>query len=315
MKRRLITTLVAALLVVAANSALAQNNKTSGGKKKEASPYVEGRQKVRQTDFDTIWKFTNFAAKGVHLYYVPFDYTAMPYITGQKRPDWGTMQPAVNYLTKVSRAPMLMCAVFAINPAITDPEERETLVAEARGEAIQAINAFDAWKTDREMHNKVKYQIAEVDYRYWRGAAYFNEPAPDDAIIHVGMLLYFGTKKVNLFPDPSEGAKTFADIKFFPNDATIADSWFSHIDSLAVYLKNNDRRDVLIVGYADNSGTEAYNLGLSRQRAVEVKKALLARGIDEVRIEVQARGSEEPLGDNDTYEGRIANNRVAIKIQ
>ncbi|MCR4660152.1 MAG: OmpA family protein [Bacteroidales bacterium] len=311
MKRQITTILAALLLVFGGQTALAQGKKG----KKETSPYVEGRQKVRQTDYDTIWKFTNFAAKGVHIYFTPFDYTATSYIVSQKRPDWDVMQPAINYLSRVSRAPMLMCAVYAINPDVTDPTERETLAAEARGEAIQAINAFDEWKTKQEMHNKVKYQIAEVDYRYWRGAAYHSDPKPEDPIIHVGMLLYFGTKKVNLFPDPSAGAKEFKDIKFFPNDATIADSWYSHLDSIAVYLKANERRDVLIAGYADNSGTEAYNLGLSRQRAVEVKKALLSRGVDEVRIEVQARGSEDPIGDNATYEGRIANNRVAIKIQ
>lgn len=313
MKNRLVVFLAAVLLVFAGQEAFAQ--KKQGGKKKESSPYIEGRQKVRQTDYDTIWKFTNFAAKGVHIYYCPFDYTAMGYVTGMRRPEWGELQPAINYMTKVSRTPVLMCAVYAINPAITDNAEREALAAEARGEAIQAINAFDEWKTGCEMHNKMKYQIAEVDYRYWKGSSYLNEPLPDDQIIHVGMLLYFGTKKVALFTDPSEGAREFADIKFFPNDATIADSWYSHIDSVAVYLKNNDRHDVLLIGYADNSGTETYNTALSRQRAVEIKKALMARGVEEVRIEVQARGSEEPIGDNDTYEGRIANNRVAIKIQ
>ena len=70
-----------------------------------------------------------------------------------------------------------------------------------------------------------------------------------------------------------------------------------------------------MTGYSDNVGTEAYSMGLSRQRAVEVKKALLMRGIDASRIEVEARGDADPVGDNDTREGRIMNNRVSIKIQ
>ena len=48
---------------------------------------------------------------------------------------------------------------------------------------------------------------------------------------------------------------------------------------------------------------------------MEVKKALLQRGIDETRIEVEAKGDADPIGDNNTREGRILNNRVSIKIQ
>ena len=48
---------------------------------------------------------------------------------------------------------------------------------------------------------------------------------------------------------------------------------------------------------------------------MEVKKALLMRGIDASRIEIIAKGDADPIGDNSTYEGRIANNRVNIKIQ
>ena len=118
-----------------------------------------------------------------------------------------------------------------------------------------------------------------------------------------------------MFPSAAEGAKKFNDVKFFPNDATVVESWEPMMDSLATYLKENDRLEVMLRGYSDNSGTEAYNLGLSRQRAVEIKKKLTTRGISEYRIEIEAKGAEDPIGDNNTYEGRIANNRVAIIIQ
>ena len=72
---------------------------------------------------------------------------------------------------------------------------------------------------------------------------------------------------------------------------------------------------MLLTGHCDNQGTGAYVKGLSRQRAVEVKKALVARGIDATRIEVEAKGDEQPVGDNSTYEGRVQNNRVSVKIQ
>jgi len=93
------------------------------------------------------------------------------------------------------------------------------------------------------------------------------------------------------------------------------DSWNTMLDELSDYLKENDSKGVLLTGYTDNQGTEEYCMGLSRQRAVEVKKALQMRGIDTNRIDIEAMGDADPIGDNDTYEGRIMNNRVKIKIQ
>ncbi len=87
------------------------------------------------------------------------------------------------------------------------------------------------------------------------------------------------------------------------------------LDEVVQYLNENERKGVLLTGYSDNQGTAAYIKGLARQRATEVKKALMMRGIDVNRIEIDVKGDEDPIGDNSTYEGRVQNNRVSIKIQ
>ena len=302
--------LIMLAVLVAVGGAEAQTR--SKGKKKD-NPVIEGRNKVRQSDYEEINKFTQFSTKNTTRYFTPFDYTRMPELTQKPRPEWGEMQPVMNYLEKVSRAGMLMCAVYAINPAIEDAAERDRLAKQARQEALDAMKAFEDWKVKKEWRNKIQYKVAEVDYRYFKGASYYNETR-DEEIIHVGLMLYFGTKKTPII-DVDVESRTFNDIKFFPNDATIVESWDTLLDELSDYLKENDRKGVLLTGYADNQGTEAYATGLSRQRAVEVRKALQMRGIDPSRIEVEAKGSEDPIGDNSTYEGRIQNNRVSIKIQ
>ena len=219
----------------------------------------------------------------------------------------------MNYLEKVSRASMTLCAIYAINPEITDHAERTELQQQAREEAKVSLDAFTNWKSKKGLRNKTQYKVAEVDYRYFKGANFYNEQRGDN-IIHVGVLIYLGSKKKNIFSADTT-KHTFPDIKFFPNDATIVESWNPVLDELADYLKNNDRKGVILSGYADNQGTEAYCLGVSRQRAMEVKKALLMRGIDASRIEVVAKGDADPVGDNSTYEGRILNNRVNISVQ
>lgn len=300
--------IIIAFLTIAPFFANAQSSKG-----KEVSPFIEGKQKVRCTDYDSIWKFTSFDAK--KMYYCNFDYSQMATILDERRPKWGTFTPVMNYLTTVSRSPMRICAIFAVNPTIEDDMLRNKLVEQGRAEALEALQLFQGWMTEEEMKNKVQLQVAQVDYRYWQGTEYFTHEQPADELIHVGYILYFGTKKVNLFPSAAEGAQTFSDIKFFPNDATVVESWESYLDQLAQYLKENDRLEVLLRGYSDNTGTEAYNTGLSRQRCVEIKKKLIARGIEEHRVEIEARGSADPIGDNNTYEGRIANNRVSVVIQ
>lgn len=310
--KRILSLLTLVLLFGSGSEYLNAQAKPKGGKNAE-SPFIEGKQKVRQSDYDTIWQFTNFNTKDLNIYYCPFDYANMMGLAKVANPNWGSFKPAINYLQKVSRATMTICALYAVNPEIEDVAQREVLSKQGRDDAKECLDAFEAWKVKKEMRNKVQYKVAEVDYRYFKGAYYYDEQT-NDPIIHVGLLLYFGTKKKPIFT-PDTVSRTFEDIRFFPNDATIVESWLSHLDTVASYLKDNERKGVLLTGYSDNNGTEAYCKGLSRQRAMEVKKALMMRGVEENRIELEAKGDADPIGDNDTREGRILNNRVSIKIQ
>ena len=308
MKKFLVLILVCSFLPIA-SMAQSSNKKTT----KEVSPFIDGRQKVRKTDYDSIWKFTSFDAK--KIYFCDYNYTQFCAQVEERKPKWDNFNPVMNFLTTSTRSPMRICAVFAINPNIDDNSLKESLIEQGRAEALESVNCFVNWMAEKEMKNKVQVNVAQVDYRYWQGTDYFMTEQTSDALIQVGLILYFGTKKINLFPSAAEGAQEFRDVKFFPNDATVVESYDSYLDDLAKYLKENDRLEVLLKGYTDNQGTAAYCTGLARQRCTEIKKKLLARGIPEYRIEIEAKGSDDPIGDNNTYEGRIANNRVSVVIQ
>lgn len=312
--KKILSLILIGMLLAGSGDAMAQSKKKKTSSKKQPSMFIEGRQKVRETDYATFNKFTNFSTKDNNLYYSSFNYTDIPGLTVDVNPEWpDEIRPVMNYLEKVSRASITLCALYALNPEITDHHQREQLHQQARAEAKASLDAFEDWKTMKGMRNKTQYKVAEVDYRYFKGANFYNEQQNDD-IIHVGVIVYLGSKKNSIFTVDTT-SRTFPDIKFFPNDATIIESWTPVLDELANYLKDNDRKGVLICGYTDNQGTEAYINGIARQRATEVKKALMLRGIDASRIEVIAKGDADPIGDNSTYEGRIANNRVSIKIQ
>lgn len=306
--KRIAIILVAAMMVVP-SFVQAQSNK----KGKVVSPVIEGKNKVREINYDTICKFTTFNPKLV--YYCNFDYSKLTEILDHRKPEWGTFRPVMNYLQVSGRAPMRICAIYAINPDYNDETGRQALLDSARIDAVAQLKTLEQWMKDKDMKNKLQLNVAQIDYRYWKGDSYFTQDRPKDDLIHVGVILYFGSKKINLFPSASDGARTFNDVKFFPNDATVQPSYDDMLDDLAQYLKEDERLEVLLIGHSDNVGTDAYNKGLSRQRATEVKKALISRGVPEFRIEIEARGDSEPIGDNKTYEGRIANNRVNVKIQ
>lgn len=313
MKKALV--LIAACLMLV--PAVAQKSSKKGAK--EVSPFVEGRQKVRCTDYDTIFKFTTFNQKTV--YYLNYDYSKFPALLAKrgmlesKKIDWENFEPVMNYLTTVSRSPMRICALWAVNPAVQDDGHKARIAAQAKEEALESLQALSAWMKGKEMRNKVQVEVAQVDYRYWQGTDYFVKEQKEEPLVHVGLLLYFGTKKMPLFQSAGEGAREWADVKFFPNDATVQPSWESYLDELAAYLQENERYEVLLRGYTDNQGTDAYCIGLARQRCTEIKKKLVARGIADYRVEIEALGTADPIGDNSTLEGRVANNRVAVSIQ
>ncbi len=70
-----------------------------------------------------------------------------------------------------------------------------------------------------------------------------------------------------------------------------------------------------IQGHTDSSGEEAWNLTLGKRRAEAVMEYLHRKyNIPLHRMEVISYGSEAPIGDNSTREGRTQNRRVVILV-
>ena len=145
--KRIFSLILVGLLLVSGADAMAQSKgkKNSSKGKKQTSMFVEGRQKVRQTDYATFDKFTNFSTKDNKIYYSPFNYIDLPGLTVDVNPAWpDEIRPVMNYMEKVSRATMTLCALYAINPEITDHQQREQLHKQAREEAKAALDSFDS---------------------------------------------------------------------------------------------------------------------------------------------------------------------------
>jgi outer membrane protein OmpA-like peptidoglycan-associated protein len=72
---------------------------------------------------------------------------------------------------------------------------------------------------------------------------------------------------------------------------------------------------VTVIGHTDNTGSDAVNDPLSRDRANAVRQYLAQRGVAAGRVEIAGRGEREPVADNTSEAGRAQNRRVEIYLR
>jgi outer membrane protein OmpA-like peptidoglycan-associated protein len=72
--------------------------------------------------------------------------------------------------------------------------------------------------------------------------------------------------------------------------------------------------NVTIEGHTDSSGDPILNQYLSQSRARSVLNYLVGNGVDESRLDAQGMGPGQPVGDNDTEEGRALNRRIEFAV-
>jgi OOP family OmpA-OmpF porin len=82
----------------------------------------------------------------------------------------------------------------------------------------------------------------------------------------------------------------------------------------ALTLKQYPDIKVEVGGYTDSRNTDQYNLGLGQRRAEAVVDYLVSQGIAPARLIAKSYGESQPIADNETEAGRIANRRVELKI-
>jgi OOP family OmpA-OmpF porin len=103
-------------------------------------------------------------------------------------------------------------------------------------------------------------------------------------------------------------------IEFEHDSTAITEATKPTLDRAIKVLTDYPDIRIEIVGHTDNEGTTEYNIELSQGRADTVKAYLMAGGVDESRIETRGAGEGEPIGSNDTEEGRAKNRRTEFKI-
>jgi outer membrane protein OmpA-like peptidoglycan-associated protein len=104
-------------------------------------------------------------------------------------------------------------------------------------------------------------------------------------------------------------------VNFDFNSSTLRSDSLPVLDQGASLLKENAGVDVVVEGYTDGVGSDAYNQALSLRRAESVYRYLVNRGVDPERLHVEGFGKTHPVASNDTEDGRAQNRRVELKVK
>jgi outer membrane protein OmpA-like peptidoglycan-associated protein len=101
-------------------------------------------------------------------------------------------------------------------------------------------------------------------------------------------------------------------VHFKSNSTTITGADAIALDSLADQVRQLPALSGEIGGHTDSQGSEAFNLDLSRRRALAARDYLASRGVQVTQLAVKGYGESQPVGDNTTPEGREQNRRVVM---
>lgn len=105
-----------------------------------------------------------------------------------------------------------------------------------------------------------------------------------------------------------------SDMTFDVNSATIRPGLHTEIDRIAHVMRQYPDTLIRVEGHTDSTGSEQYNMELSRRRAQAVGDLLSIRHVDLNRIELIGFGEAMPVASNETEAGRQMNRRVEIKV-
>ncbi len=146
-----------------------------------------------------------------------------------------------------------------------------------------------------------------------------------EAVIPHGDLIKLGTEKTK--PNAIQNSDTLnqtqsipdiitlPNVNFENNKAILKEGSFQSLDLLADLMIRNGEMNIEISGHTDNVEKPETNRKLSQDRADAIKKYLENKGVEANRIVAKGRGAEVPIGDNNTEEGRMLNQRIEVSVK
>lgn len=103
-----------------------------------------------------------------------------------------------------------------------------------------------------------------------------------------------------------------SDISFDTGRSDIKPNLQPVLNQFAQGLGSQPNTEIRIVGHTDSTGSDAINNPLSVNRAASARDYLVLRGVSARQIQIEGRGSRQPIANNSTNLGRAQNRRIEI---
>ena len=103
-------------------------------------------------------------------------------------------------------------------------------------------------------------------------------------------------------------------VYFDTGKSSLKPNSFKALNDLVEILKIKNTMVVEIQGHTDDVGKPEDNLKLSTDRAAEVRKYLISKGIEEARVSAKGYGHTMPIADNANDAGKSKNRRTSLKV-
>ena len=105
-------------------------------------------------------------------------------------------------------------------------------------------------------------------------------------------------------------------VLFPPAQWRLSDSTKERLDLIVQYIKTDDKvTSVYVDGHSDNAGRRLLNRDLSKQRAEEVTRYMVAQGVDEKVITTRYHGERYPVVANNSAANRARNRRATVRLE
>ena len=101
-------------------------------------------------------------------------------------------------------------------------------------------------------------------------------------------------------------------INFKTGSNKLTNASYATLDDIVALLRQIPSANLEVQGHTDKTGSDKINLKLSQARAQTVVDYFVKKGIDSKRVRAIGYGSERPIADNATKEGRDQNRRVEL---
>jgi peptidoglycan-associated lipoprotein len=125
-----------------------------------------------------------------------------------------------------------------------------------------------------------------------------------------------GMPSVDEFGDPTGSlASVFSPVFFNTDEHTVkGKEYIESIRRMASYMKAHPKTNVIVEGYCDQRGPEAYNQVLGTKRANFVRSLLVKEGVNPDQLHTISYGKEKPFDSANNPDAWAKNRRAHFRV-